>query len=261
MPYASNEGVRIHYEVLGSGPPLFLHIGAGREWDSWKLAGYPERLKEYRLIIPDPRGRGLSDRPRTLAAHRLENYVSDVVSIVDDQGVDRVGFWGHSDGARVGFVLALKHPNRLKALVAAGGQDEPGEYEKWRVSLAGRARARGMGPLDEFFRRKYLRAFGHGYPEWYKRTRRFRDPEMFALNMLAWKDWIERWDMYPRIRVPSLIIAGDKEDPAGLGHRIASLMPDARSVVIEGEDHVGEYLRSDLVLRHVRPFLQAHFDR
>jgi pimeloyl-ACP methyl ester carboxylesterase len=146
----------------------------------------------------------------------------------------------------------------VSALVAAGGQDEPNEYEKWRVSFAQAARGKGLGWAAAHAGRAYRRAWGHGYPAWYKNRKRDRDPEVFALNMLAWKDWIERWDMYPRIRVPALVIAGEKEDPGGLVNRIANLMPDARPVIIEGQDHLGEFMRSDLALRHVRPFLAEH---
>jgi pimeloyl-ACP methyl ester carboxylesterase len=250
--------VRIHYEVIGKGPPLFLHVGAGFEWDFWKAAGYTRRIRNYRLVIIDPRGRGDSDRPRTLAGHRMENYVSDVISILDEMQIPKTSFWGHSDGARVGFVLALKHPERVSALVAAGGQDEPNEYEKWRVSFAEAARSRGMGWAAAHASRAYRRAWGHGYPGWYRNRKRDADPEAFALNMLAWKNWIERWDMYPKIRVPALVIAGEKEDPGGLAYRIAKLMPDARPVIIGGQDHMGEFLRSDLVLPYVRPFLAEH---
>lgn len=258
MPYCDNHGVRLHYEVLGKGPPLFLHVGAGLEWDFWKLAGYPRRLEGYRLVINDPRGRGESDRPHTLAAHRMESYVSDVLLILDDLGINQAGFWGHSDGARVGFVLALKHPDRVKALVAAGGQDEPGEFKKWRLSLAKIARTQGAGPLNKLAREAYRSEFGRDYPKWYRTRRRVRDPEVFALNMLAWRDWIERWDMYPKIKAPTLVISGEKEDPARLADKIAALMPNARSVVIEGENHLGEFLRSDLSLSHVKPFLEKY---
>jgi pimeloyl-ACP methyl ester carboxylesterase len=258
VPYSDNGGVRIHYEVLGTGPSLFLHVGAGLEWDLWKLARYTRRIKGYRMILIDPRGRGDSDRPRTLAAHRMENYVSDVIRILDDLQIDRTAFWGHSDGARVGFALALNHSSRVNALIAAGGQDEPNEYEKWRVSLAKLSRSKGMGWSADLIRKGYRRAWGRSLPAWYRNRRRNRDPEVFALNMLAWKDWIERWDMYPKIRVPSLVIAGEKEDPTGLVGKIANLMPNAKSVIISGEDHLGEFLRSDLSLRHAQPFLREN---
>jgi pimeloyl-ACP methyl ester carboxylesterase len=190
----------------------------------------------------------------------MENYVSDVIRVLDDLQIDRTGFWGHSDGARVGFALALNHPRKVKALIAAGGQDEPNEYEKWRVSLAELSRSKGMGWVADFTRKAYRSAWGRSLPAWYRSKKRKRDPEMFALNMLAWKNWIERWDMYPKIKSPSLIMAGEKEDPTGLVNRIAHLMPDAKSVIIRGEDHMGQFLRSDLSLPYARPFLQKYLN-
>ena len=258
MPYSNNGGVRIHYEVLGKGPPLFLHVGAGREWDLWKLAGYTGRIKDHRLILIDPRGRGDSGRPRTLAAHRMENYVSDVICVLDDLQIDSTSFWGHSDGARVGFVLSLKHPDRVNALVAVGGQDEPGEFMKWRESWAERSRREGMTWLEPMIRSSYRRVRGKGYPSWYRNKKRDRDPEIFALNLLAWRPWIERWDMYPRIRVPSLVMAGSREDPTGLVTRIAKLMPKGQSVVVKGQGHMSMFMRSDISLLHARPFLLEH---
>jgi hypothetical protein len=64
MPYATNDGVRIHYEVEGSGPPLFLHIGFLGSLDDWCRADvrYAEALRDtYRLLLLDPRGQGRSD--------------------------------------------------------------------------------------------------------------------------------------------------------------------------------------------------------
>src|SRR6266849_7249424 len=227
MPFAINKGVRVHYEVLGQGPPLFLHVGAGCEWDLWKLAGYVDRLDGYRLIVIDPRGRGSSDRPDTLPAHRMKNYVQDVITILDDLHVSKTAFWGHSDGARVGFAFALSHAKRLNALIAAGGQDLPTEYSD-RVALAKYAQENGMDWLNNVIQN----SFGKELPPWYTRQRRARDPAMFRLELLAWRPWISRWDIYPRIKVPTLIIAGEKEDPSRLGEKIANLIPKGRFVIL-----------------------------
>ncbi len=262
MPFATNKGVRIHYEVFGDGPPLFLHVGAAAEWDLWKLAGYLDRLTEYRLIVIDPRGRGRSDRPETLAAHRMKNYVGDVITILDDLGISRTAFWGHSDGARVGFALAVAHPDRLKALVAVGGHDLPTEY-KDRVAFAKYVRENGMGFLDDV----YEKSFGKPLPLWYTKRRRRRDPRMFELEMLAWRPWINNWTTYPKIRVPTLIMAGKIEDATGLSEKMAKLMPDARCVILRGLkpgssdaglDHLGGLMRSDLSIRYAGPFLREH---
>ena len=59
MPYVTNEGIRIHYEVDGDGPPLVLQHGFTQKVKSWEMAGYVDALKPlYRLIRVDARGHG-----------------------------------------------------------------------------------------------------------------------------------------------------------------------------------------------------------
>ena len=256
MPFAINNGVRVHYKVFGEGPPLFLHVGAGCEWDLWKLAGYFDPLEGFRLIVIDPRGRGGSDRPKTLAAHRMKNYVQDVITILDDLHIAKTAFWGHSDGARVGFALALGHPKRLSVLIAAGGHDLPTEYSD-RVALAKYAQKNGMSWLNKVIQN----SFGNKLPPWYRRQRHARDPAMFRLELLAWRPWINRWDIYPRITVPTLIIAGEKEDPSHLSERMANLIPQGRFVILKGLGHLDEFMRSDLSVRPAKRFLQEFTSR
>ena len=58
MPYATGSGVRIHYEVEGSGAPLVLHPGFMGSVDDWYSAGSVDALKgENTLVLIDPRGR------------------------------------------------------------------------------------------------------------------------------------------------------------------------------------------------------------
>lgn len=45
MPYVSNKGVRIHYEVEGEGPPLVLQHGSAGSLEDWHEFGYVEALK------------------------------------------------------------------------------------------------------------------------------------------------------------------------------------------------------------------------
>src|ERR1700694_3648083 len=59
------DGVRLHYELEGEGPPLLLHLGAGCDSDLWRAAGYIEPLaKKFQCILLDHRGQGASNRPR-----------------------------------------------------------------------------------------------------------------------------------------------------------------------------------------------------
>jgi pimeloyl-ACP methyl ester carboxylesterase len=263
MPYANNNGVKLHYEVFGEGPPLFLHVGLGGEWDLWKLAGFLDRLEEFQLIINDPRGFGSSDRPKTLAAYRMKNFVQDVVTILDDLQISKCFFWGHSDGAKVGNAFADAYPSRLRALIAAGGAMGPTDGKE-RRDFAKFVRENGMGFLSEVFEKSY----GKKLPLWYTRGRPLRDPAIVGLQLLAWIPWAnEAWEMYPRIKVPTLLITGDKEDPTGLNKKIARAMPDARCVVLKELrpessdvmlDHVDELMRSDITVPRAKRFLRKH---
>src|SRR6266404_7521776 len=64
MPYADNGNVRIHYQVEGEGPALVLQHGFTESVVDWYEAGYVEALRpDYRLILIDARGHGVSDKP------------------------------------------------------------------------------------------------------------------------------------------------------------------------------------------------------
>ena len=63
MPYAVNQGVRIHYRIEGDGQPLVLQHGFTDSLETWYETGYVEGPKtDYRLILIDARGHGASDK-------------------------------------------------------------------------------------------------------------------------------------------------------------------------------------------------------
>src|ERR1700680_3080618 len=116
------DGIRLHYEIEGDGPPLVLHLGAGCDSELWRAAGYLEPLaKSYRCVLFDHRGHGRSDRPRGAEANHINRYVGDVVALLDHLGLERVAFWGYSNGGTVGLKVAQEHPNRISALVGSDG--------------------------------------------------------------------------------------------------------------------------------------------
>ncbi len=84
MPYASNKGVQIHYEVAGEGRPLVLLHGFGVSGDAWRTGGHVAALSDkFQVITVDARGHGRSDKPHLPEAYRLPERVRDVTSPVD----------------------------------------------------------------------------------------------------------------------------------------------------------------------------------
>ena len=96
MPFVTSaDGVRLKYEVEGTGPPLVLQLGAGGDSGLWRAAGYLDLLsKSYRCILFDHRGHGESDRPRGIEAHHIDRYVGDVVALLDHLKIGTSAFLG-----------------------------------------------------------------------------------------------------------------------------------------------------------------------
>ena len=123
--FVENDGVRIHYEVEGDGPPLVLMHWLTGSLEDWRVFGYVDALKEnYRLILIDARGQGQSDKPHDPAAYALEKQAADIVAVLDELGVDQAHYFGYSLGAELGWALAKYAPDRLSSLIIGGASPE-----------------------------------------------------------------------------------------------------------------------------------------
>ena len=110
-----NAGVRIHVEVTGpnDGQPVLLLHGfpdSGRLWDRQTSA-----LAEagYRVIVPDQRGYGRSDKPLDIDSYNLLFLAADVGAVLDALGVGKAHIVGHDWGAAVAWVVASVAPDRV----------------------------------------------------------------------------------------------------------------------------------------------------
>ena len=254
MADVTRSGVRIHYEVEGDGLPLILHTGGGGDLEMWRTAGYPVGLSDRRIILMDHRGRGASDKPRDTEEHRIDRYVGDVIAVADDLDLTSFDFFGYSAGASIGYRLAATHPERVKALIGLGAVGSEASVNDDVERAAARVRTHGS---DELVR--WLREDEPDLPEWFADQMRSTDPEMFALTIEAWSSWGGSWSEFASVRCPVLLIVGELEEP-GAGEnasRAAARMGDGRAVVLPGLGHVAAFVRSDLVMPHVRGFLET----
>src|SRR6202165_2885253 len=144
MATAIRHGVRLHYSDLGAGPAVFFHTGGGGDGTMWKTAGYVDGLPGRRHLLFDHRGHGRSDKPERLEAHRMVEYIADVIAVLDNAGVDRAAMVGYSDGARLIYALAARHPERVVALVGIGGVGLSTDTYDYRLRLATDVRQPGL---------------------------------------------------------------------------------------------------------------------
>lgn len=128
-PAASGERLR-HLPVNGidmavfesgpaDGPPVLLLHGFPDTHAVWRHQIAALAAAGYRVIAPDVRGHGATEAPTAIAAYRLEELVADALGVLDALGVRQpVNLVGHDLGAITGWVLAARHPERIRRYVA-----------------------------------------------------------------------------------------------------------------------------------------------
>jgi len=120
MAFIENDGVKIFYKETGSGAPiLFLHEYGG-DYRSWEpQVRYFSR--NYRCITMCNRGYPPSDVPPNPDQYGQDINLADIIRVMDDLDLQNLIIIGLSMGAYNGLRLALSHPDRIRALVAASG--------------------------------------------------------------------------------------------------------------------------------------------
>ena len=116
-----SRGFTIHYTVDGDGPTLMLVAGTLFSARHWNDVGYVAALaRHWRVINVDPLGHGSSDTPPDADSYDAAGVTSDLVAVLDAEGVDRATSWGYSRGGWLTCNLASRHPDRVRRIVVGG---------------------------------------------------------------------------------------------------------------------------------------------
>ena len=265
MPYVTNQGVRIHYEVEGHGPPLVLMTGFAGTLEDWRFFGYSQVLsKEYLLILIDPRGRGTSDKPHDVADYAPELMVEDVVAILDDLKINKAHYFGYSMGGMIGWRILIYAPERFLSLILGGsryplqGREEMDDSNVVTAIQTGLQMALKEAPDRpmEFFVAALEKSTGYPYPP-------ERRAQMLALDarvlVSAFQSWVggvvpKAEDILPQVTLPCLIFAGETDPWYPKARECANLVPNATFFSLPDIGHEAG-MRSDLVLPHINKFL------
>lgn len=112
--------IALNVACRGQGPAIvFLH-GFPEFSYAWENV-MKELASEYRLIAPDQRGFNLSDKPEGIDAYHVDHLVEDIVTLLDVINEPKPILVGHDWGGPIAWIVAHKHPEKLKALVIANG--------------------------------------------------------------------------------------------------------------------------------------------
>lgn len=218
----------IYYEDFGEGRFAFLVHGFGSNHEvNWVSTSWSETLTRsgYRVITPDLRGHGRSQKFHDPADYAPEKMAGDMLALMDDLGVERCELIGYSMGARVAVAMAAADHSRFRHVVLAGvGEtlvnpvDDPEVIAK---SLL------GEGPSDV--------PPGGDYLAFAQRTG--SDVKALAACIRGVRTPFDR-EAFAAIKRRILVVAGEKDTVAGDPDKLAKLHKMGESRVIPGKDHM-----------------------
>lgn len=249
MPYADNEGIRIHYQTEGEGPPLVLQHWSLATMESWYEYGFVSALKkDFRLILLDARGHGASDKPHRLEAYELKKRVEDIIAVLDDLGIARSHFFGYSMGGWVGFGVALYAPERFRSLIIGGQHPYAQDMDGLRQLVRN-----GVENGPEAFVAMWEENFGTLSSETRERMLAYDYEALLAVA----QDRESLEAVLPTMRMPCLLYVGEMDEVYPIAKECAKQIPNVTFVTLPGLDHGEAIRRSDEVLPHVKRFLAA----
>src|SRR5512141_1835413 len=261
MPTIRSERRRLWFETTGAddAPPLLLIMGMGFSSRAW--GSLPQRLAEdYRVITFDNRGTGRSTG--TGFGFRVKDMADDAAAVLDAAGAGRAFVFGISMGGMAALELALRHPERVRALVLGATFASWLKSRKPSVSvvselLVGGALSRvgAHGLLGRaLVSVEHLRADFDAFSKWIVNGERV-SPKVLLQQMTA----VTRHDAMKRLgdlSMPTLVLTGDRDRliPAENSRRLAGAIPGARLVLLPGAGHCFPLERFEDTSRELRQF-------
>ena len=249
VKFADVDRGRLAYERAGAGPPVvFLH-GLAQSRDVW--TGVARFLApSFDTIRLDLRGHGAASEPQEPFAHH-----DDVARVLDDLGLARAHVVGLSMGGAVSVDLALAHPSRVSslALVDSALEGHPWSKEWIDAFHAVRRIGRERGPLAARDAWAELPLFGG-----VGRDLLARDPgTRWVAPHLARPLEPKAFGRLPEIRVPALVVVGERDAPDfhAIARALAAGIPGARAVTLPGVGHLSPLEAPGLLADTLREFL------
>jgi pimeloyl-ACP methyl ester carboxylesterase len=231
MPKLDRDGVNIHYEVHGSGPPLLLTHGYSSTSGMWQ--GQIAALsKHHKLVLWDMRGHGQSDYPADPAAYSEAHTVADMAALLDAAGAGTAIVGGLSLGGYMSLAFYRTHPERVRALLII--DTGPG-FKKDEARDAWNKRAHETA---DRFDREGLAVLKSLSAERASVTHRDATGlARAARGMLTQRD-ASVMEILPHIEVPSLVVVGADDTPfLAASDYMAAKIPGAQKVVIPAAGH------------------------
>ena len=264
--YADINGTQIYYEEAGQGPHLvMLHAGIAdlRMWDDQ----FPVFAERYHVVRYDLRGYGKS------AAARTEEDFSnreDLRALLDQLEIYQTALMGCSNGGRTVMDFAVEHPERVTALIPVasglGGFPFEGEPPAYWEEMEAALEQGNLDQATEYALRIWVDS-PQRVPEQVAPEMRSKAAEMCRRSLVVPNEPEHRRLAPPAaerletLKVPALVIVGSLDDAniLRIADLIASVLPDARKVILNNTAHLPNMERPTEFNQLVLSFLDAVF--
>jgi class 3 adenylate cyclase len=275
VKYAQSGSVHIAYMSYGAGlVNLVVTPGSTSHLDYyWEEPGIrklgDELAKFARVAIFDKRGTGLSDR--NTAVPTFEERMDDIRAVMDAAGFDNAVLFGMSEGVPMSILFAASYPTRTRGLVLYGGEakgtwspDYPWEStkEQWDQYFA--TAESNWGTIESAKEAVAVlapsRLNDEKFCHWMWEMRRMGASPGTGLALARSEMNMDVRTILPAIHVPTLVIhlTGDRAADIGEGRYIASHIPGARLVELDGIDHMFfvDPTLTDRIVSEIRSFAE-----
>jgi pimeloyl-ACP methyl ester carboxylesterase len=260
--FVTVDGLRLHYEITGSGPDLVMIHGASGSLRDLTFSLRDQLTDRYRVIVVDRPGLGHSDAlPETSLLAQARAIKAGVAQL----GVTDPIVLGQSYGGAVALAWALDGGPRALILVGAPSLPWPGTLDPWyRLTSTSLGRALAIPLASAFVPQSYVSAattavfapdpVPPGYEEHLGTALTLRRQTLAAntaqVNALR-AELVTMEPRYPGLALPVELIHGTADTIVPLAIHsdpLSRLLPDARLTLVEGAGHMPHHARADLVI-------------
>ena len=240
------------YAIEGEGTPLvkagnwMTHLDYDRQSPVWRH-WVRELSRGHTLIRHDERGCGLSDRQFD-GTPTLDTYVGDLAAVVEAAGLDRFALLGLSGGGPTAIEYAARNPERVTHLVLYGsyarGRYRRGEGDPEQSRLLGDLMRVGWGGTVPAFRQVFSSMFipsaGEEQKRWYDDMQQASSSGEVAERLWRSRTRTDVSDTARTVTQPALVVHARSDHVVSYeeGRRLASLLPNARFVTLETDNHI-----------------------
>jgi pimeloyl-ACP methyl ester carboxylesterase/DNA-binding CsgD family transcriptional regulator len=250
----SSDGLKLAMGLYGSGPPLVKAATWLTHIELEQTSPFDRQLIEtfapdFRYVTYDARGCGLSERRVNDVS--FEAWVRDLEAVTDALGLESFPLLGISQGAAVAIAYAARHPERVSRLILLGGfatsyfstgKSDPAVVQEAETLL--KIVELGWGSDRAAFRQVFVSKFmpDATAEQWraFDALQKATVTPAMAVRYLQTMYSVNVKDLATQVRCPVLALhmKGDQLIYFDQGRRLAALIPDARFVPLEGNNHI-----------------------